>query len=484
MYKKTPDHQIAFDDFNQACGMQLDPKNEWVARADQIPWEAFEVKYAARFPSKKGHPAVPARVALGALLIQKKKQLSDRKLVKEITENPYLQYFLGQNSFRKEPLFKPTVLVEIRKRISVELLMEFNNLYLETASATKEHDKEHENPRARQAKTEDEDHDTLGTLILDATVSPSNIRYPQDFSLLNEAREKLEKMIDSFHKEYEPWKKPRTYRRVARKEYLAIAKSKKRSEKKMRAHIRRELERVRRDIGYLDDYMSEGYAPPFKNIDQFLTILKLYEQQKYMFDNHTHTVEERIVSISQPYIRPIVRGKARAKTEFGAKYDVSVDENGHARLEKVSFEPYNENTIFKDVVNRYRERTGHFPRRVLVDQIYRTRENIVYCKEHGIELSGPRLGRPPKDKKHSSKNEWQDNKDRGEVERYFSLEKRCSGGGLIMTKLEETSLSSIALSVLVTNIFATPLDHFFVLYFMDSADGQNGSFLIEFDDPV
>lgn len=75
------------------------------------------------------------------------------------------------------------------------------------------------------------------------------------------------------------------------------------------------------------------------------------------------SVENRIVSITQPYLRPIVRGKIRVPVEFGTRFDVSIDEKGHAGLKKVSFASYNENTIFKDVMNRYKERTGHYPKR-------------------------------------------------------------------------------------------------------------------------
>ena len=172
------------------------------------------------------------------------------------------------------------------------------------------------------------------------------------------------------------------------------------------------------------------------------------------------------MSISQPYLRPIVRGKSKSPVEFGAKYDVSIDEKGHARLEKLSFDPYNESTVFLDAMERYKKRTGHYPKRVLVDQIYRTRDNRRFCRENNITMSGPKLGRPSKDKK-SSKEEYQDNVDRIEVERFFSTGKRCNGAGLIMTKLGETTLSSIALSVLVTNLFAVDFSGFFLLYFLD-----------------
>ena len=478
---KRKTHQIEFNDFNQSCGMALDPENEWAKLADALPWNRMEAKYAMMFSSKTGRPAIPFRVALGILIIQKRKNLSDRAVVKEVQENPYLQYFLGLHRFTHEQVVTPSLLVAFRKRLSSDYLMEANEYILALASPTDEHAPKKESRNAKKANTASKEMENLGTEILDATCSPSNIRYPQDFSLLNEAREKLEKMIDYFHIMYHPWDKPRTYRRIARKEYLALARTKRRTEKQIRSTIRRQLTHVKRDLEYLEKYMGSGYAPNPKAVDSYLTIQRLYEQQKYMYDHKTHTVENRIVSISQPYLRPIVRGKVKHPVEFGAKYDVSVDEKGHARLEKISFDPYNESTIFVDAMERYRMRTGHYPKRVLVDQIYRTRENRGFCKEHYITMSGPKLGRPTKSKK-SSREEYQDNTDRIEVERFFSTEKRCNGAGLIMTKLSETTLTSIALSILVTNLFAVDLNHFFVLYFTDCSDGEKHEHYIIIED--
>ena len=166
--------------------------------------------------------------------------------------------------------------------------------------------------------------------------------------------------------------------------------------------------------------MAEGYALPGRDIGMYLTIRKLYEQQRYRYDNKTHQVSDRIVNLSQPYIRPI---------------DVSVDEKGHARLEKISFTPYNEGSVLKDAVERYRKRTGHYPERILADRIYRTRANLQYSKEHGIRMSGPKLGRPKRTDARATKEGYRDNVDRIEVERFFSLDKRCNGAGLIMTRL-------------------------------------------------
>lgn len=135
---------------------------------------------------------------------------------------------------------------------------------------------------------------------------------------------------------------PRCYRKKARKDYLAFAKSRKHSKRQICSAIRKPLSYVRRDIGYLEGYFSRGCVQDARDIPFILTIFKLYEQQEYMYKNKVHSVPEGIVSISQSWIRPIVRGKVKAPVEFGAKLDVSIDEEGYGRLEKVSFDAYNE----------------------------------------------------------------------------------------------------------------------------------------------
>ena len=371
MYKSIDKLQHSFLDFNQPLGLHMNQDNRWIKLADRIPWDEFEIKYARLFPSDTGNVVKPLRMALGALIIQTKFQFSDRELVEQIAENPYLQYFIGLPGFREEAPFDASTLVLFRKRISAEMLMEVNEYLL----AHKDDDKDDHTPPSG-GKTNDDGtakEDThKGTLTLDATCAPANIRYPQDISLLNEAREKLETMIYCFCKCY-GLKLPRRYRKRARKEYLAFAKSRKH--------------------------------------------------------------------------------KVKAPVEFGAKFDLSLDSEGYGRIEKISFEAYNESTCLIEAIERFRERTGYYLERVLADQIYRTRETRNYCKEHGIRLSGPKLGRPSATEKVDKKQEYQDNTDRIEVERTFSLSKRCYGMSCITTKLEETQLTSIALSVFVTNLF-------------------------------
>ena len=427
----------------------MNPENRWIKMADMAPWDVFEKKYKHLFKNKTGNVAKPLRMALGALIIQTRFQFSDRELLQQITENPYLQYFIGLPGYQETSPFDASTLVLFRKRISAKMLIEANEYLLqENKPDKKEDDNDHHNPPS--GKTEE--NENKGTLTIDATCTPVYIRYPQDVSLLNEAREKLEEMIFWFHKAYGV-ALPRRDCKAARKQYLSFAKSKKHSAKQIRKALKKQLSYVKRDIGYLESFMSEGYAPREKDIVTILTIFKLYEQQQYMYDNKVHKVENRIVSISQPWIRPIVRGEVKAPVEFGAKLDLSIDADGYARIENISFDAYNESTCLQAAVNAYYERTGYYPERVLADQIYRTRDNRAFCQKHGIRLSGPKLGRPNKTTtKTEKKIEYQDNTDRIEVERRFSLTKRCYGMGKIMTKLEDTQLTSIALSVFVANI--------------------------------
>ena len=460
MYKFDRDHQYSLSDFNQPLGMEMNPENRWVKKAAMIPWDEIEDRYAELFPSKVGMPAKPLRTALGSLLIQKEYGYSDRELVEQIKENPYYQYFIGLPGYEYKAPFVPSLLVEFRKRLDENVLAEINEMIAayNNPDDSSDDDSNGGGNSADNTNTENDkqlacEPENEGTLILDATCAPQNIAYPQDINLLNEARENLESIIDQICDEYNFYK-PRMYREKARKAYLALAKCRKRTGKRIRKAIGQQLRFISRDLGYIDMFVLYNDVVLNDKQKKRLFVLKeLYEQQKYMYDNKTHKVKDRIVSISQPYIRPIVRGKAKAPVEFGAKLDMSIDEKGIARLEKLSFDAYNEEDVLVTAIENYRKRTGHYPERVLVDQIYRNQKNRAYCKSRKIRISGKALGRPKKNPTLEEKKiAHQDNMGRIEVERGFSLAKRCFGMGLITTKLDITTRSSIALSILAMNL--------------------------------
>ena len=292
-----------------------------------------------------------------------------------------------------------------------------------------------------------------GKLLLDATCAPADIKYPTDLNLLNEAREKLEGLIDESFARGEMGKlKPRMYRRKARRDYLIAAKNKKISERKLKTAIRKQLQYLKRDLKYLEK--AEQSKMGAKQRKDLAVIQRLYDQQKEMYDQQIHSVENRIVSISQDHVRPIVRGKAGAGVEFGAKISISVL-NGFVFTDKISWSNYNEGTILKEQVLKYQQRFGCYPEAVVVDKIYRTRENQAFCRSFGIRLSGPALGRPRIDEKERKKIKAQEKKDisvRNEVEGSFGCGKRKYGLDLIMTKLPDTSETVIRINFLLMNI--------------------------------
>ena len=442
MYK-FDNGQISLEDFGQPIGMNLKNSNRWVMRAQMIPWIEIEKKYAKLFSNKKGNVAKSLRLGLGARIIQAEYGFSDAEIPLQIQENPYLQYFCGYKAFDdSKPPFDSSMMVYFRKRLTPEIIGEINELIISAEQAKNINDDS-------KSDNSDDDDKNSGTMIVDATCAPSQITYPQDVSLLNKARESSEKIIDELHEKGE--QKPRTYRKKAHKDYTSYSKNRKPKAKQTRKAISNQLNYLKRNIGNIEKMLAAGKKMPEKFKERFSTIKIIYAQQKEMYDNHTHSVKDRIVSLSQPWIRPIVRGKAKAKVEFGVKLDISVCD-GWTRLERHSFNAYNEATGLKNMIEQYMERTGHYPKRVLADKIYRNRENLNYCKQHNIQLSGPALGRPKKDAEIDRKQNYIDECERVEVERKFSLAKRKCGMGMIVTRLKETTCHSIAMSVLLLNL--------------------------------
>lgn len=470
MYKiREEQTQLGFEDFNQPIGLRMNPDNRWIQKADLIPWCELEGDYAKLFKndSKRGNVAKSFRMAFGALLIQLEYAFSDEETVLQIQENPYLQYFVGLPGYQEHKPFDSSTMVYFRKRLTAERVSEINERILASHETLPPVDSKKKPNAKTDSKRNDDDDDTpnVGTLMLDATCAPSQIKYPLDTDLLNDARLQTERMIKEICHEH-GIKKPRTYPNQARKAHLAIAKMKKKSKSTIRKAVRKQLGYLTRNCGYLTKWQEQGISLSELQTIDFYKAMRILEQQQEMYDTRTHSVANRIVSFSQPFLRPIVRGKAKAATEFGVKLDIS-QANGFVRIERMSFDAFNESEDLIDAVERYQERTGYYPERVLVDQIYRTRDNREFCKKHHIRLSGPKLGRPKKDNTFTKKEEYQDNCDRIQVEREFSQAKRCHGLGLIRTKLATTTLTTIALSIVslnLGNIQRKRLCHFFMLF--------------------
>jgi hypothetical protein len=173
-----------------------------------------------------------------------------------------------------------------------------------------------------------------------------------------------------------------------------------------------------------------------------------------MYKNKTNQCEDRIVSIDQPHVRPIVRGKQNRKTEFGAKINISLD-NGLARIDRLSWDAFNEGCDLKTQVEAYKSIHGYYPELVQVDKIYATKENRKYLKENSIRITAEPLGRKPKEDKLTRKEKNQKRKEfneRNHVEGKFGQGKNGYNLNKIRTRLKETSESTIACIFVIMNL--------------------------------
>jgi len=479
MYRAGTRGQLEFPDFHLPFAGHLDPDNRWIALTRLVPWELAEEIYRESLCGDFGAPALSARVALGALLIKERLGLTDRETVEAIQENPYLQFFIGKEEFDHVRPFDASLMVGFRKRFGEEGLARISEaIALASMSSATERDAAppseptnhcHElasddgnSPAAQETSTDaappaNDGKENCGQLIVDATCAPADVRYPTDVSLLNEAREKTEELIDKLHAPLiGKTARSRTYRVKARRAFVAFVRRKKPKRNAVRRATRQQLAFLHRNLKFIDRLLETPGALRLSQLSRrhyrnLLVSREAYRQQLQMYETKTHRVDDRIVSLSQPHVRPIKRGKAGRDTEFGAKLSISVI-GGFSFVDRLRWDNYNESLDLVDQIETFRRRFGFYPASVHADKIYRTRANRAYCKQCGIRLSGPPLGRPPKSISAEKKQAMADESIRNTVEGKFGQAKRRFGLSRVMAKLAGTSAAQISLSFLVMNL--------------------------------
>lgn len=470
MYRREPRHQLSFEDFFLPFGGKLSGNNRWIKLHALIPWDELEDDYASQFCRGFGAPAKPFQMALGALIIKARLGLTDEELVEQIKENPYLQFFIGLKAFQDSAPFDPSMMVYFRKRLPEAVINDCNErivlhgLSVIRSETPEDHDDGDQDGGSASSGTQQKPStravSNQGSLLIDATCAPADIRHPTDLSLLNEAREVTEKLIDAMHPQVRETfgLKPRTHRKKARQQFLAVAKKKRPRISKIRKAIKQQLGHLDRNLASIDDLIACGaslLAAGRHWYQKLLVVSELVRQQRILYHSDSRSIPNRIVSLYQAHIRPIVRGKARCNVEFGAKISLSVTGDGFAFLDRLSHDPYNEGEDLKAQARAYRRRHGHYPQVICADQIYRTRSNRAFCQRHGIRLSGPRLGRPKNDQELVAEARRQfadDQRQRNAVEGKIGQGKRRFGLGLIREKLAATQGSAIAMTILAMNL--------------------------------
>jgi hypothetical protein len=435
-------YQLSEPDVNQLelfekslpFGGKLNRDNRWIKLAELVPWRQLEEIYAQTF-STTGRPGVRARHVIGSLIIKHKLESSDEEVGAQISENPYMQYFIGLPRFEYRVPYDPSTLTNVRKRLSQKQFDEFEQQLINTLVA-----KKLLRPKG---------------LLTDATVAQSEISFPTDCGLLNKAHRFCVKHIKRLSKVV--GRKVRTYCRVVQKAYVAFSKKRRKTYREVRLMQKTLLGHVKRNIRQLEELTQEvkarGLSLSRQVVQTVETVKKIYEQQRQMYQSRRKSIAQRIVSLHKPFVRPIKTGKERKPTEFGPKISLThVD--GYLLTDHVSFENYHEGTKLVQSVERFEKRFGKKPEYVSADQIFGSQENRDYLQERGIRFAVKPLGRPKKVTLTDAEKRWRKKKsaERNQIEGAIGNSKNHYALGLLRTKTEKTEYSWIRFALMSRNL--------------------------------
>lgn len=451
------ERQLSIEEFNTPFQTTLLSDNRWVLLSKIVPWDTFASSYIAMMNTSTGRPGISPRIVLGSLIIKHMEKLDDRGVIAAISENPYMQFFIGLKEFTPHPVFDPSLFVELRKRVGADVFDALNAELISVISKDKD-----ENPSDDTDHTQDPPAPNKGKLQMDATVADQYITYPTDSKILNASRKQCEDMIDKLYaKNNKKGVKPRTYRRKMDTQFLAYSKKKNKSKAVHRKMNRQLLECVHRNLKHIDKLLDifesdrKAFPLSYKEQKMLWVIHTVYHQQKEMYDQKKNSCKDRIVSIFQPHVRPIPRGKAKSKIEFGSKLGVSLDQ-GYARIDTLSWNVYNESSDLICQVENYKILHGYYPELVQVDKIYATRENRKWLKERAIRITAPPLGRKSKELKEESYYKKRKRKkeatERNQIEGKFGQGKNGYNLNQIRATLQKTSESWIAAIFFIMNL--------------------------------
>ena len=452
--------QLTIDGFRSSLE-GLDKSNRWVWLGDHLPWDEFDRRYKQTLNNQSvGASAKPTRMVIGAMIVKHTTRLSDVDTIQMIQENPYMQYMCGLTEFTDQPIFDPTLFVDLRKRINDDDINKMTEALFKREQEMKDKKMKRDEDNARElgveppaapmedpdakAFTDSKGREHKGILKIDATCADAEVRYPVDVDIIEDGCRKTDCFIRRICKKA-GISLPRTFYAKAREAYLLLVKMKKKGGKLVKDTISVMLGCLHRDLLTLTDLTAgeNRYRLEYLRKDQKRVLeatMKMYFQQEQMHRTGEHRCADRIISIFQPHVRPIVRGKAGAKVEFGAKIGVSLVE-GYNFIDHHSWDAYNECNDLQQHIDNYKERFGFLPATILADKIYMNKANRAVLKDYEIKSYSKPLGRPVKDPPSPERQAAMARAvgQRNEIECSFGTGKRVYQANDIRAKLPETA---------------------------------------------
>src|ERR1700678_1622508 len=325
-----------------------------------IPWEQLVCLVPAPAHALSGlgcKPWLSVQGGIALMLLKHYLQLSDAKLIERINTDWSLQYFCGIQLKAAEI---------IRDKDLPSYWRVYMGTYLDIAKRQKVLAVKWK-PLMKQTQTSSQD----------ATCYESRIAHPTDVKLLwqacNETHQMMQTILGRHHK-----RKSRANHSLRQKEFLSYQKSKKktrRAEKKLRSKLLKYLSRLIE--AHYELCKKYDIILSHSKSERLVTIGKVCEQQQQKLLGNQ--IENRIVSISKAYIRPIIRGKEVKAVEFGAKVN-KMQVDGISFIEYLSFDAFNEGTRLEHGIRLHEDlfgKCGQFSG----DAIYATNKNRSYLKK-------------------------------------------------------------------------------------------------------
>jgi IS5 family transposase len=327
----------------------LDMDHQLVALARKVDWGFLEKRFGEVYRDGPGQPPLPTQLMAGLTILKYTYDLSDEELCARWVENPYYQFFCGEEFFQHELVLDRSSLARWRQRVGEEKM---KALLQESLSIA--------------VKTNAVKPSELSEVIVDTTVEPKNVMFPTDARLLNRAREILVRLAKRHCVALR-----QSYARVGkfaliRHQRYAHAKQFKRANRALKT-LRTYLGRVIRDVARKVDDDPWLKEVVFKNI---------LARARRVRDQQQQQRGPKVYSLHAPEVECIGKGKAHRPYEFGVKVSVATTHR-HAKggqfvthAKALPGNPYDGHTL-ATVIPDMEALVGNTIKRIFADKGYR-----------------------------------------------------------------------------------------------------------------
>ncbi len=338
--EESSKHQKQNELFRNRLDQILSHKHPLYQISNQIDWEKFEKEFGKYYTEKTGRPGLRIRLLVGLHYLKHAYNVSDEGVVEGYLENPYWQYFCGNEYFEHEFPCDPTSLVKWRKRIGSEGVEKF----LEETILLGQREGEIKDQEFRRVN-------------VDTTVQEKAIAFPTDARLYHKARQALVK---------EAVKENILLRQsYKRKSKLALLKQGRYIHAKQMKRARKETKRLKTYLGCVKRDIERKVENQNQRLKSLLEISERILTQSKESKN-------KIYSIHAPEVECISKGKSHKRYEFGCKVSLvtTSKSNWIVGVQALHGNPYDSHTL-KSAIDQMEKITGLRPQEVYVDLGYK-----------------------------------------------------------------------------------------------------------------